>query len=115
MSLLESLLKTPTKAENEIFPPASSLPSLLSPRPESGALRRPASPEAGAQSLSTTRSVDRRDAGPAPMAACGSESCAGCYPVDGPDGTPRRIHPPKASVDWEEWLRSWEPKGGRRQ
>jgi hypothetical protein len=50
-----------------------------------------------------------------PLASCGSANCAGCYSVAGPDGMPRRIHPPKASTDWEEWLRRWQPKGGRKQ
>lgn len=50
-----------------------------------------------------------------PSAPCGSANCAGCYSVAGPDGTQRQLHPPKASTDWEEWLRRWQPKGGRRQ
>lgn len=38
---------------------------------------------------------------------CGSPDCAGCY-----EAKPgKRIHPPQASVEWEQWLRRWEPKG----
>lgn len=93
MSLLDYLLKGPAEAGNETSSPSSSLPSLLPPRShEKAPIRHP----------------ER-------TAACGSESCAGCYSVEGPDGKPRRIHPPKASADWEAWLRRWQPKGGRKQ
>jgi len=45
------------------------------------------------------------------MAACGSGACAGCYSIGAVDGRERFIHPPKASAEWEEWLRKWQPKG----
>jgi len=40
-------------------------------------------------------------------AACGSLHCAGCYEVE----PGKRIHPPKCSKEWREWLLKWEPKG----
>ena len=42
---------------------------------------------------------------------CGSPHCASCYSVGVIDGRERFIHPPKASLQWQEWLRRWEPKG----
>jgi hypothetical protein len=42
----------------------------------------------------------------------GTERCAGCYSVGLLDGRERFIHPPRASAEWEAWLRKWEPKGG---
>lgn len=47
------------------------------------------------------------------LAPCGSTDSAGCYSVGVIDGRERFIHPPKASEDWLEWLRKWEPKGER--
>ncbi len=44
---------------------------------------------------------------PAARALCGSPTCAGCYEVE----PGRRIHPPKASRDWLDWLERWQPKG----
>lgn len=41
------------------------------------------------------------------LAPCGSDRCNGCYEVE--PGV--RIHPPKSSEDWKEWLLKWEPKG----
>ncbi len=41
------------------------------------------------------------------LALCGSPRCAGCYSV----GDGKKIHPPKASREWLEWLKRWEPKG----
>jgi hypothetical protein len=41
------------------------------------------------------------------VAACGSTGCAGCYEVE--PGV--RIHPPKSSDEWKEWLLRWEPTG----
>lgn len=41
------------------------------------------------------------------IAPCGSPYCAGCYDI----GDGLKIHPPKASAEWEAWLRKWEPKG----
>jgi TubC N-terminal docking domain len=43
-----------------------------------------------------------------PLAACGSPNCAGCYDV----GQGRRLHPPKPSENWLEWLARWQPKSG---
>ena len=40
----------------------------------------------------------------------GPEKCAGCYPIPGG----RYIHPPKASPEWKDWFRKWEPKGDER-
>jgi hypothetical protein len=41
------------------------------------------------------------------LAACGSIHCAGCYEVE----PSVRIHPPRSSEEWKEWLLKWEPKG----
>lgn len=41
------------------------------------------------------------------IADCGSPHCSGCYEV-APDV---RVHPPKTSEEWKEWLLKWEPKG----
>ncbi len=41
------------------------------------------------------------------LAPCGSPRCAGCYEVE----LGRRIHPSKASREWLDWLKRWEPKG----
>jgi hypothetical protein len=49
---------------------------------------------------------------PVERAGCpGPEQCAGCYSVGVIDGRERFIHPPKASADWEAWLKRWGPKG----
>ena len=49
---------------------------------------------------------------PVERAGCpGPEQCAGCYSVGVIDGQERFIHPPKASAEWEVWLKRWEPKG----
>ena len=45
------------------------------------------------------------------VALCGSPNCDGCYEVE----PGRRIHPPKASPEWLEWLKKWEPKTKRSQ
>jgi hypothetical protein len=42
---------------------------------------------------------------PSKLAPCGQAHCAGCYEVD----SGRRIHPPKPSADWLEWLERWVP------
>lgn len=39
------------------------------------------------------------------------DKCAGCYAVGELSGRELFIHPPKASVEWEAWLKRWEPKG----
>jgi len=44
---------------------------------------------------------------PNAVAACGSPHCAGCYEVE----PGKRIHPPKSTEEWKEWLLRWEPKG----
>lgn len=44
---------------------------------------------------------------PMAVAACGLPACAGCYEVE--PGV--RLHPPKSSENWKEWLLKWEPKG----
>jgi hypothetical protein len=41
------------------------------------------------------------------VAKCGSPESAGCYEIE----AGRRIHPPRASAEWEAWLKRWEPKG----
>lgn len=46
-----------------------------------------------------------------PVAPCGSPDCAGCYSIGAIEERERFIHPPKASAEWEEWLRKWQPKG----
>lgn len=44
--------------------------------------------------------------------ACpGPDVCAGCYSVGVIDGRERFIHPPKASADWQAWLKRWQPRG----
>ena len=46
------------------------------------------------------------------LAPCGSPDCAGCYEVE----SGRRIHPPKPSQEWLDWLARWQkPKGDRVQ
>jgi hypothetical protein len=45
------------------------------------------------------------------QAPCGSPHCAGCYDV----GEGRKIHPPKPSREWLDWLARWHPKGERVQ
>jgi tubulysin polyketide synthase-like protein len=43
---------------------------------------------------------------------CGSKDCAGCYDLE----PGRRVHPPKPSQEWLEWLARWQkPKGQRVQ
>jgi hypothetical protein len=42
---------------------------------------------------------------------CGAPHCGGCYSVGEINGRERFIHPPKASAEWEAWLRKWPPKG----
>lgn len=44
-------------------------------------------------------------ANPSKLAPCGQPHCAGCYEVE----SGRRIHPPKPSEDWLEWLQRWAP------
>jgi hypothetical protein len=39
-------------------------------------------------------------------APCGSPDCAGCYEV----ALGRRIHPPKSSEEWLDWLAKWQPR-----
>ena len=41
----------------------------------------------------------------------GPDKCAGCYSVGILDGRERFIHPPRASAEWQSWLKRWEPKG----
>jgi hypothetical protein len=41
----------------------------------------------------------------------GPDVCGGCYSVGVLDGRERFIHPPKASAEWETWLKRWQPKG----
>lgn len=38
------------------------------------------------------------------LAPCGSPDCAGCYEIS--PGV--RLHPPKVSVAWLEWLAKWD-------
>ena len=45
------------------------------------------------------------------IAPCGSPHCAGCYDI----GDGLKIHPPKCSPEWLEWLKRWEPQTGRPQ
>jgi hypothetical protein len=52
---------------------------------------------------------------PTSRTACGSADCAGCYSVGTIDGRERFIHPPKASEEWQEWFRKWQPKVKRTQ
>jgi hypothetical protein len=54
-----------------------------------------------------TYGTDHGTQEPNAVPACGLPHCAGCYDV----GDGRRIHPPKSSEDWKEWLLKWEPKG----
>ena len=42
---------------------------------------------------------------PSKLASCGQPNCAGCYELE----PGRRIHPPKPSEDWLEWLKRWAP------
>jgi hypothetical protein len=39
-------------------------------------------------------------------APCGLPHCAGCYEVE----PGRRLHPPKSSEEWLEWLAKWQPR-----
>jgi hypothetical protein len=41
------------------------------------------------------------------LPACASPECVGCYRVE----AGREIHAPRASEEWEAWLKRWEPKG----
>ncbi len=43
-----------------------------------------------------------------PLAPCENPRCAGCYEVRA--GV--RLHPPKPSQEWEDWLARWQPDGG---
>jgi len=45
------------------------------------------------------------------LAECGSPSCNGCYSI----GDGRKIHPPRTSQKYLDWLRRWEPTGEPRQ
>jgi hypothetical protein len=46
------------------------------------------------------------------LAACGQPFCAGCQEVR----PGQRIHPPKPSQEWLDWLARWQkPKGARIQ
>jgi len=45
------------------------------------------------------------------LAACGDPACNGCYDV----GDGRKIHPPRTSQEYLEWLEKWEPTGTREQ
>ncbi len=51
----------------------------------------------------------RRNQAPqlAVLAECGDPSCNGCYSI----GDGKRIHPPRSSAEYLEWLKSWEPEG----
>jgi hypothetical protein len=44
---------------------------------------------------------------PDAVVACGSPHCAGWYEV----APGVKIHPPKSSEEWKEWLIRWEPQG----
>jgi len=46
----------------------------------------------------------------APPVPCMSPNCAGCYEVRA--GV--RLHPPKPSQDWKDWLARWQPDGAGR-
>lgn len=48
----------------------------------------------------------RRAQGQSPLPPCGSPDRGGCYDI----GEGRRIHPPKVSPEWLEWLARWQPK-----
>jgi hypothetical protein len=50
---------------------------------------------------------EREPQSKAPLAACGSSHCAGCYHL----GDGRKIHPPKSSAEWLARLEHWKPKG----
>jgi hypothetical protein len=41
------------------------------------------------------------------LAECGSPECAGCYQV----GDGNRIHPPRCSEQYRNWLERWKPRG----
>jgi hypothetical protein len=42
------------------------------------------------------------------LSACGQPHCAGCYEVE----PGRRIHPPRPSQEWLDWVARWQkPKG----
>ena len=45
------------------------------------------------------------------LAACGDPACNGCYDV----GDGRKIHPPRTSQKYLDWLKRWEPTGAQRQ
>jgi len=57
----------------------------------------------------------RQSRNPAPqlegLAACGDPACNGCYDL----GDGRKIHPPRTSQEYLEWLEKWEPTGGKKQ
>jgi hypothetical protein len=44
------------------------------------------------------------------LAPCGSPECAGCYEVK--PGV--RLHPPKVSREWKNWLEKWQPVKGHK-
>ena len=45
------------------------------------------------------------------LAACGDPGCNGCYDV----GDGRKVHPPRTSQDYREWLQKWQPTGDKKQ
>jgi hypothetical protein len=48
---------------------------------------------------------------PADLAPCGSPKCQGCYEV----APGVRLHPPKPSQDWLDWLAKWQTPGAKTQ
>lgn len=80
--------------------PATATPAQ--PPPGTGA-RSPALPENPA-----VHQAEGQDL----QAPCGSPHCAGCYEIE----PGKRIHPPKPSEEWLEWLaRTRSGEKGRRQ
>jgi hypothetical protein len=74
---------------------AASVPRVK--HPGTGSVTAPPSPSGHERE---TQSYDQ-------LAACGSSHCAGCYDV----GDGRKIHPPKPSAEWLDWLEKWKPRG----
>ncbi len=53
----------------------------------------------------------RGGAEPPKLAPCGSPHCGGCYEV----APGVRLHPPKVSQDWLDWLAKWQAQGVKLQ
>jgi hypothetical protein len=83
--------------------------ALAAVRALSGAARTKG--ESPAKTQTSTAVCDRLEPTAGNGECPGPEQCAGCYSVGVIDGRERFIHPPKASADWEAWLKRWGPKG----